>query len=169
MNPIRTSLTHDHRELDALLQRLSEDAMAPERAAPLQATWGQFETRLTTHMEAEERELLPLVEAAPLEVTHTLVEHAQIRQLVAELGIAIDLHAARQPAIEGLIKLLRAHALREDHVLYEFAGSKAPSAVYDKISSVLRAARSAIVGSGAALSDSHGSTGGNERTSCGHG
>lgn len=134
--------------------------MAPESAAPLQATWGQFETRLTSHMEAEERELLPLVEAAhPLEVARTLAEHAQIRQLVAELGIAIDLHAARQPAIEGLIKLLRAHALREDHVLYEFAGSKAPSAVYDKISSVLRAARSAIVGSGAAVSDAHGSTG----------
>ena len=110
-------------------------------------------------MEAEERELLPLVEAAhPLEVARTLAEHAQIRQLVAELGVAIELHTARQPAIEGLIELLREHALREDHVLYEFAGCKASSAVYDKISSVLRAAQHAITGSRTGTSASHVST-----------
>ena len=146
MNEVMTRLLQDHREIDALLRSLSEDATGPG-GAPLQSTWGQLENRLTCHMEAEERFLLPLIEDAhPTEVRRTRLEHVQIRHLVAELGVAIDLHTARQPAIDALVNVLRDHAQHEDSVLYGFAGDQASRSIHDKLSSLLHAGQQAIVG-----------------------
>ena len=157
MNAVRTTLTRDHRELDGLLQAISDDATAPASGIPLQSTWSEFENRLSSHMAAEESELLPLVAAGhPLEAARMRSEHDQIRQLVSGLGVAIDLHAARQPAIEALVRLLRNHARREDRVLYEFAGRDASSAVHFNISSALRAAGRAIVARTAVHSSASG-------------
>ena len=140
MNPIQQRLDQDHRELDALLWRLSEDACAPNSGA-LEATWDDLERRLLAHLEAEEQYLLPLVEARhPAQVECTRSEHEQIRRLVSELGIAIELHAARQPAISELIRVLHEHAEREDRTLYRFAGEKASAAVQRRIVTMLKEA-----------------------------
>jgi hypothetical protein len=141
MNDVKARLTQDHEELDALLRCLAEDAAAPECCAPLQSTWCQFESRLLCHMDAEERYLLPLVEAShPAEAARMRLEHVRIRELVCELGIAIELHTARQPAIDALIKLLHEHAQREDLILYELAGERASTAVEQGIAGMLRSA-----------------------------
>jgi len=141
MNDIKARLTQDHQDIDALLRCLAEDAAAPECRAPLQSTWGQFETRLLGHMDAEERHLLPLIEATcPDEAARTRLEHVRIRHMVYELGVAIELHAARQPAIDALVKLLHEHAQREDVILYELAGQRASIVHQDRITSMLRAA-----------------------------
>jgi hemerythrin superfamily protein len=140
MTDVRLQLTKDHAELDALLRCLSEDTVAPECGA-LQATWSQFETRLLAHMDAEERYLLPLVEVSqPAEAAHTRMDHARIRQLVSELGVAIELHTARQPAIEELIAMLRKHAAHEETVLYQLGNERAPAPIQDAISAALKAA-----------------------------
>ncbi|MDF3071282.1 MAG: hypothetical protein K0R38_6883 [Polyangiaceae bacterium] len=140
MNDIKTRLTRDHQELDAILRRLAEDATAPECDAPLQSTWCQFEARLLCHMEAEENYLLPLIEASHAgEVERLRLEHVRIRQLVSELGVAIELHAARQPAIDALVKLLHDHAQREDVIVYEIAGQRASAVLQNRITSTLRA------------------------------
>lgn len=140
MNDIKAHLTQDHLELDALLRCLAEDARAPECGAPLQSTWCQFEARLLGHMDAEESYLLPLIEGShPAEVQRIRVEHVRIRQLVSELGVAIELHAARQPAIEALVKLLHDHAKREHLIVYELAGQRASTIVQNRITSMLRA------------------------------
>ncbi len=90
-------------------------------------------------MDAEERHLLPLLETSHArEVAEVRAEHARIRQLVSELGVAIELHAARQPAIEELVETLRSHSEHEDRVLYRLVD--APAHVRDKIGVALRAA-----------------------------
>jgi len=144
---VRTKLIQDHETLDALLVQLAEEAQDSDRPA-LQATWSDFETRLIAHINAEERYLLPLIEADnPREVALTRREHGEIRDLIAELGLAIELHTAREPDICRLVDLLRAHAKHEEAALYTLAGDKASSAVEHSISSTLKAAvRSALHG-----------------------
>jgi hemerythrin-like domain-containing protein len=141
MNDLKARLTQDHQEIDALLRSLSEDAAAPERSEPLHSTWCQFETRLLCHMDAEERYLLPLIEASDAEeAARTRLEHVRIRQMVYELGVAIELHSARQPAIDALVQLLHEHARREDLILYELAGERASSVIQRRIANMLRSA-----------------------------
>ena len=145
MNQAHSKLLQDHEELDALLQRLAEDVEAPT-AATLEATWNAFEGRLLRHLEAEERFLLPLVEASsPEEVRRTRADHARIRDSIAELGIAIELHSIRKAQISELIQFLRAHAKHEDEALYQLAGDKASVAVEHSIfESLKNAVRSTI-------------------------
>jgi hypothetical protein len=157
MNDIKARLAQDHLELDALLRCLAEDASAPECGAPLQSTWSRFEGRLLGHMDAEERYLLPLIEGShPSEVERIRLEHVRIRQLVSELGVAIELHAARQPAIDALVKLLHDHAQREELTVYELAGQRASAVLQNRIASMLRSglqrALQATVGSSAGAS-----------------
>jgi hemerythrin-like domain-containing protein len=145
MNPVGTRLSQDHRELAALLENLSQAADASNREA-LTATWAELESRLIRHMQAEERFLLPLIEAShPAEVQRTLLEHTRIRDLISELGVAIELHTVRRSDIQSLIDLLRAHSEREDEQLYGLAGDKASGAVEHSILTTLKAVvRSAL-------------------------
>ncbi|HEY6079791.1 MAG TPA: hemerythrin domain-containing protein [Polyangiaceae bacterium] len=145
MNQLQAKLTRDHEELDALLQRLAEDVEAPAGGA-LEATWSDFESRLVRHLQAEERFLLPLVEASnPEEVARTRAEHARIRDSIAELGVAIELHTARKSDIDELIRFLREHAKHEDEALYQLAGDKAPVAVQHRIFEDLKHAVRAVI------------------------
>jgi hemerythrin-like domain-containing protein len=146
MNDVRLQLIKDHEELEQLLRRLSEGSAAPEAEALL-PTWCQFETRLLAHMDAEERHLLPLMETShPLQTARARTEHARIRRLVSELGVAIELHTARRPAITELIAVLREHAEHEDQLVYQLASQRAPAAVRDRISAALKiSARLALV------------------------
>lgn len=149
MNSIASRLTRDHQELDALLRCLAQDAEAP-CAGALEPTWDVFERRLIRHMEAEEQFLLPLIEASnPTEVARTRSEHVQIRDLIAELGVAIELHTARASDIRRLSDLLREHAKHEDEALYQLAGDKASVAVGHGIFESLKAAVHAVVVSAA--------------------
>ena len=139
MNDIKTRLTEDHREIDALLRCLSEDVAAPDCCLPLQSTWCQFESRLLSHMDAEEQYLLPLIAAShPAEAARTRLEHQRIRQAVSELGVAIELHAARQASVDTLVKLLHDHAHREDLILYELAGQRVSTVLQSRIVGLLR-------------------------------
>lgn len=144
MNPIASRLTHDHQELDVLLRRLAEDAAAPVPGA-LQATWSQVENKLIRHMEAEERFLLPLLEASdPDEVARVRREHIQLRDLLSELGVAIELHTVRAPNILQLVEFLDAHAQHENEALYRLAGDKASSAIEHRIAQLLKQGAAAV-------------------------
>lgn len=137
---VRTKLVHDHETLDALLAQLAEEAQDSDRPG-LQATWNELESRLIAHINAEERYLLPLIEVDnPTEVAQTRREHIEIRDLIAELGLAIELHTAREPDIRRLVDLLRAHAKHEEAALYTLAGDKASTSVEHSISAALKSA-----------------------------
>jgi len=138
MNSIAAKLTKDHEELDALLRCLAQDAQAPVPGT-LQTTWSQFETQLTRHMQAEEQFLLPLLEASDArEVTRIRAEHSRIRDLLAELGLAVELHTIREANILELVALLEAHAKHENSVLYRMAGDKASAAVEHRMGQLLK-------------------------------
>jgi iron-sulfur cluster repair protein YtfE (RIC family) len=138
MNPIAARLTKDHQEIDALLRRVAEDAAAPVPGA-LTASWGLFETKLIRHMEAEERFLLPLLEASdPVEVSRIRNEHMQIREALTELGMAVELHTAREPHFKKLVDLLETHGKHEDAALYRLAGDKASSSIDHGVAQLLK-------------------------------
>ncbi len=140
MNDIQAHLDQDHRELSQLLARLSQDARDPS-GLELQATWSELEHRLLAHLYAEEQYLLPLVEAShPEQAERTRREHEMIRRLVAELGVAVELHSVREPAISELVRTLDEHAEWEDSALYRLAGEKASVAVQHRIALALREA-----------------------------
>jgi hemerythrin-like domain-containing protein len=138
MNPICAKLTSDHRELDALLARLQGAATLSDREM-LQTTWCELESRLVRHLEAEEQFLLPLVEAShPAEVERILREHTEIRDRIAVLGVAVELHAIRATDIQALVEQLARHAEHEERELYRAAGEKASSAVEHSIAEALK-------------------------------
>jgi len=140
MNQVERHMAQDHRELETLLKQLQEDAEAPECAA-MHGTWCELEERLLGHLVAEEHYLLPLIEADhPAEVARTLGEHDEIRRQVSELGVAIELHAVRQPAIQELIRTLQAHARFEDETLYPLVGEKASPILQERLGALLKAA-----------------------------
>lgn len=124
MTSVAAQLTQDHQELDSLLRCLAQDAKAP-LPGTLQPTWARFETQLVRHMDAEERFLLPLLTVTdPAEVARIRVEHERIRSLLAELGVAVELHLAREANVSELIELLEAHAKHENGALYRLTSGR---------------------------------------------
>jgi len=126
MTTLRDAFQHDHRRLDALFEELLNRVHIDDAAAARQA-WTAFEHGLMTHIEAEERHMIPIFERRdPDEAAALLVEHAKIRSLLAELGVMLDLHALREEKVEELVGFLRAHAAREEAALYRWADSDLP-------------------------------------------
>jgi len=113
-----THLRDEHEQLERLLSQLSEYTDSCD-AGRLQETWSKLENCLSSHLQTEEQQLLPSFLASnPDEVRSILTEHRRIRELVAELGVAVDLHTARKDAVLRLVRLLREHAPAEDRSLY---------------------------------------------------
>ncbi|HKP58994.1 MAG TPA: hemerythrin domain-containing protein [Polyangiales bacterium] len=121
---LRALLTREHAQLDELFERLQAAVRADDRAEAIEL-WSEFETRLAAHMKLEEREILPSFALEyPTEAENILAEHALIRSTLVEVGVGMDLHFARAEVIERFIWLLRAHAQREDAVLYAWSQAR---------------------------------------------
>lgn len=85
-------------------------------------TYAELERELSAHFQIEEEALFPeYCQTEPREAADLLDEHRAIRARVFELGVGIDLHQTRLPAIEELVTKLRRHAEREDALLYRWA------------------------------------------------
>lgn len=50
-----------------------------------------------------------------------LAEHAAFRKTLDELGVGVDLHAVKLDVAQEFVNALRAHARREDQLLYRWA------------------------------------------------
>jgi hemerythrin superfamily protein len=123
---LRNELLQQHERLEITLRALLDAAESVD-PQDLQRVWTTFETELTTHLESEEKELFPLVEAFhPEEVWALRIEHERIRGLVAELGICCDLHSLNRANVLDLVQTLRHHAEREDRTLYRWLEELAP-------------------------------------------
>ncbi len=119
-------LAAHHRELDALFDKLLLDMHGGD-SATCQATWSRFERALLDHIEAEEVFLLPSFDGVHgREATIIRQEHAEIRHLLADMGVRLELHAVREEHVEKLIEALRKHAEREERLLYPWAEKLAP-------------------------------------------
>jgi len=95
--------------------------------------WTEFDHRLSAHMEAEERFVLPAF--AHVDRTEALAlirEHGDIRALMLELGVAVDLHQLRFEKARDLVDLLRSHSGREDNLLYRWADQNLEVALVER-------------------------------------
>lgn len=118
---IQKHMFADHSRLMALFQVLTDTTEGAD-APTIAQMWSEFERGLEAHMAAEERHLFPLLEQTdPAEVRALRAEHDEVRKRVADLGVRTDLHTLRMEAVEELIDELRAHANRENDLLYRRA------------------------------------------------
>jgi hemerythrin superfamily protein len=119
-------LLSDHQRLDKLFEQLRDDVHRGDWTV-CQRTWGRFERELLDHLEGEERHLLPIFEREYPDETESLrEEHANIRLLLANLGVQLELHALREQHARHFIELLQEHASREEALLYRWAKSLPP-------------------------------------------
>lgn len=118
---IQTTLGTHHRSLE---RRFDEVLTALRLGDHPQAAslWTALDRELTEHLALEERELLPkLAEREPAAVEGLRAEHAQLRRDLGELGIAVDLKRITASSAQAFFDHLRAHAAREDALLYRWA------------------------------------------------
>jgi hemerythrin-like domain-containing protein len=114
-------LSEHHRVLDEQLDRLIGDSQVLE-ADDLRAAWSTFEKDLLRHLEYEEAAILPaFARGHASEAKAIRDEHARIRAALLDLGVSLDLHALRCEAVRDFVGQLRAHARREDALLYPWA------------------------------------------------
>jgi hemerythrin-like domain-containing protein len=120
--PMGDALAQHHRGIEAAFEAIATRAKNNDASPALRRAWDTFERELLKHMEIEEQDLLPLFGRLQGEEARALrAEHDVIRERLFELGLALDLHQLRSPAIEEFAARLRTHALREDLVLYPWA------------------------------------------------
>jgi len=116
-------MTASHRHLDQVFSNLlgALEVNAPD----VRELWTELDHGLAAHMEAEERYVLPVfARVDPDEAVALLREHGEIRQQLLELGVAVDLHSIRFEQSRRFIAALRAHADREDRLLYRWADER---------------------------------------------
>jgi hypothetical protein len=118
---LRTIEPHHHERIEQLLDRLAHESYGDDPRALCDA-WAQLDRALEAHFRDEEAYVLPaFADANPGEARALLAEHAAIRRLAAELGVDVELHAIRADTIGQLRQRLRAHAEREDAIMYPWA------------------------------------------------
>lgn len=118
---LRSLLNQDHRRLDCLFERVNV-AFAADVHADLSALWTAFENGLTTHIELEERFVLPkFAEIAPGEAARLAREHAEIRVQLLQLGVALDLGLVHAHIVHEFLSVLQLHMTREDALMYGWA------------------------------------------------
>ena len=120
--PIGDALAQHHRGLEQAFRAVVARAKSEADPATSRAAWDAFERELLKHMEVEENDLFPLFgRVHPEEARALQAEHDVVRERLFELGLALDLRRLGTPAIDEFAARLRAHALREDLVLYPWA------------------------------------------------
>ena len=119
--PIGRILDQHHREIDEACQALLAAGFADE-PGDLTRQWSAIEHQLYDHMMAEEHFLFPAYGAAEPENAQVLRgQHARLREQALEIGVAVQLHAARLEQIQAFVAELRAHARCEEAALYGWA------------------------------------------------
>jgi len=118
---IRTLLADDHQRLDHLFEAIVA-AASRDDTADLREDWSTFERALLRHLDAEEVHLLRVfAQHAPEEARGLTAEHAEIREKLTELGVDLDLHSLKAERVGAFVGQLRAHARREESLIYPWA------------------------------------------------
>ncbi|HET9620818.1 MAG TPA: hemerythrin domain-containing protein [Kofleriaceae bacterium] len=126
-------MMHSHDYLRDLFERLLA-AMAADAMREIGALWTELDHGLVAHMIAEERHVLPaFAKVDRAEALALLREHGKIRELLLELGVAIDLHCLRYERANELVALLLDHAGREDQLLYRWADQALPAEAIEAV------------------------------------
>ena len=118
---VRELLTAEHAKLDRLFAQMLEAFRADARD-DAEKLWSEFDALFTAHLAREEEFLLPPLAAAhPDDAALLKSEHDQLRQKLLTLGVGVDLHLTKADTVADFVAALRAHAEREDALLYPWA------------------------------------------------
>lgn len=140
MKGLHAALHNDHQRLDALFEELQSSVHVGDAAAAQEA-WTAFERGLLAHLEAEEHHMLPVFEREdPDEAVVIRNEHDKIRAMLADIGVGLEIHSAREARVEEFVRFLRAHAKREEAKLYAWAESDLPEEPSRGVRARIRAA-----------------------------
>ncbi len=108
-------LKQQHREVDALFERLLQSS-EDEKILLL----GKISEQLTIHAQLEERHFYPFAQRMGVQdmVDHSLQEHAQVKQLIAEI-LSLKRHDPR--VMENVLKLqqsVQSHVMEEENAFF---------------------------------------------------
>jgi hemerythrin-like domain-containing protein len=118
---LRHLLSQDHTRLDRLFQDLLNAFEADARTQVAQL-WNEFDNDLRAHLQLEEEHLLPkFLEFNAPEALALMREHQSIRDRLLQLGVGVDLHLTRHGQVADFVRELRAHAQREDALMYRWS------------------------------------------------
>jgi len=123
MSPATVSelLELDHRRLDRLLGQAIE-SIASEAWDPAGEAFASFQEGIEKHIQLEEQFLFPAFEdanggfAGPTEVMRA--EHAEILRAAGDISLRINAKRNCLEELDSLTRLLSAHNLKEEQVLY---------------------------------------------------
>ena len=118
LSSLESMLAGDHHRLEREFQVIVTRAYGGD-FQQLEAEWLAFQSALLTHLDAEERTMIPeLARDRPGEAKALLDEHTDIRIKLLQLGVDLDLHCLRAERVEAFVDALRAHAHREENIFY---------------------------------------------------
>jgi len=114
-------LREDHGVFEKLAKTIIQTVVEGDREDVSEAV-SALEASILTHLEGEERELIPrYARDNPNEAAALLKDHAAIRKALTELDVSCDLHLVRADALRLLLDALLAHAARENSGIYRWA------------------------------------------------
>ncbi len=127
MSTLADILTHEHRRCDDLFAQ-AESAVANGDLETARRDFGEFERSMNRHFDFEEQVLFPAIETAmgpgmgPVQVMR--LEHDQMRALFRDMTLALAAGDKQRylGLSETLLILMQQHNMKEEHILYRFAG-----------------------------------------------
>jgi polyisoprenoid-binding protein YceI len=121
---IRAVLSQDHDRLERQFESIMAEASSDDPIA-LRQGWQAFESELLRHFDDEETQVLPaFAQQKPNEAQTLLYEHQGTRGQLTKLGVDLDLHSLSAERVADFVASLRAHARREDDLLYPWAAHR---------------------------------------------
>jgi polyisoprenoid-binding protein YceI len=121
---IQAVLSQSHDRLERQFESIMAEASSNDPIALRQA-WRAFESALLHHFDDEERQILPaFARQKPNEARTLGYEHQRIRGDLTKLGVDLDLHCLSAERVADFVASLRAHARREDDLLYPWAAHR---------------------------------------------
>lgn len=129
--------THTRLERDFDLFLASAKMCDPER---MKLTFDALERELCSHMVMEEELMFPLFGLeADREAAALRAEHNEIRRMLDQIAVDLELHAVDEARIAAFTRLQRAHANREHALLYPWIDTRLPRQSKNRIVDRLRA------------------------------
>jgi hemerythrin-like domain-containing protein len=140
----RELLSQDHVRIERLFTELLGAFATGDREA-IASEWTRFDEALRAHLDAEEMHILPLFRAVDVDEAARIAEdHAYFRGKLGELAVCVDLHVVSLPMATEFVDRLRAHAAREDALMYRWADTHLEHPASTSIGEKLASLRPAV-------------------------